>query len=268
MPSELMAARVEATPGTPAPYGLLSVATMPELGDRHELNGVTWRPYTCGEALTTTWCPPDGDPEPDPKEFVGVDPVYAPPVTVYYGYTCPPIGETLDEARAYARAGLTMGEGYALEQYVWSDLLAPIATDRTPVSGPVSVPQGVATIESYLAAEYGGVGIIHMPVGVAAVAGNGYVLLADGARRRTWAGNMVAIGAGYFANTGPDGEPAADGTAWLYASGPVVIRRENPDLKDTVDIVVNDRLVLAERTYVIGVECAVEAILVEVSCCC
>ncbi|MFH9016316.1 hypothetical protein ACH4C6_33650 [Streptomyces sp. NPDC017943] len=64
----------------------------------------------------------------------------------------------------------------------------------------------------------------------------------------------MIVGSGYSAaNFGPDGTPAAPGTAWLYISGPVVVRRGPIDVipdraGSSIDMRVNGRRVLAERT--------------------
>jgi hypothetical protein len=70
-------------------------------------------------------------------------------------------------------------------------------------------------------------------------------------------------------NTGPGNVPAAPGTAWLYITGPLVIRRglaeTLPDQNGSVNIRTNDRRVLAERTYVVATTCTVRAIQVVIS---
>jgi hypothetical protein len=72
-------------------------------------------------------------------------------------------------------------------------------------------------------------------------------------------------------NTGPDGSPAPAGTAWIYASGTVVIRRSeifvNPDtLAAALNRSTNEVLVLAEREIVITRECGTAAVLVSINC--
>lgn len=271
MPTTAQRTRVEAIPGTPSPYGLLSAATVLDSTDPHELLGIEWEPLSCATALTTDYC--NDDPEFDPTKVFdrgGVD--TAGPVTVYYGQDCPPMGRTFDEAATRVRSGLAIGEPAALEGWFETNVLSPAATDLTPAAGPMSPPQALAVLEGYLGVNYGGVGVVHVPIGLAAVFGAAGILLDKGARRETWAGNLVALGAGYEVNVGPvssSGDPtdAAADAFWVYITGPVTARREAVDVlargdRDALDIVLNDRYMLAERTWVLSYECAVAAIQV------
>jgi hypothetical protein len=128
-----------------------------------------------------------------------------------------------------------------------------------------------------MAATYGGVGVLHAPAATSALLARDYQMYISGVRMLTWLGNIVSLGAGY-GNTVPgtsgDPEPAPDGEAWLMISGPVIIRRQAVDVpggdegankfgSGVVDIILNDRYVLAERTSVVGVECDVFSILVD-----
>lgn len=132
----------------------------------------------------------------------------------------------------------------------------------------MSIAQGVAALEGCLAEIYGGMGTLHVPTGAAALLGCCNIAYVDGNRLSTLAGNCVVVGSGYSAaNSGPDGTPAPPGTAWLYISGPVVVRRGPIDLIPdnagaSIDRRVNTRRVLAERTYVPATTCTVCAVLV------
>ena len=271
MPTEAVATRVEAVPGVPAQFGLPSVWTLVPTVDPHELAGVRWQPLSCAGAYVTPWCPGDID-EPYPKDFDSPEVVYAPPVTVYAGDVCSPIGSSRDEAVARARTALMLGEPRALEEWVWANLLAAGAQDVTPATGAVGLAAGIGLVEGELGNLYGGIGVVHLPLSIMTPAGAAGALIQRGQRMVTWAGNLVAGGAGYYLNTGPDGEEAPAGEAWVYASGPVVVRRQDPpDVipdadNESIDITYNDRYVLAERTTVVGVECAIVATRVEVTC--
>jgi hypothetical protein len=274
MPEPFIGQRVEATPGAPLPYGLITAATPVLVTDLHDLNGVEWEPMSCAEAQTTSWCPP---PE-DPKLFTSGGLLQAQPVTVYYGYKCPPVGKPKPEADTYARAGLAIGEPRALEAWVQENVLVPAATNLTP-GGPLPVPSAVSLLEGTMAVAYGGVGVIHAPAGASALLAAEHQLVKEGARMLTWLGNRVALGAGYqAANLDPNGDPAEPGTFWLYISGPVTVLQEQPDLpgrqpsppsgveqawQGVIDTVLNDRYVLAERTSVVMVECGVFAVQIE-----
>src|SRR5690606_26062585 len=142
---------------------------------------------------------------------------------------------------------LALGEQQALEAAWQRTVLARDAVDLTPTAGPLSIAQGVAALEGALAESYGGVGTVHVPAGAAALLGCCRVAQEDPATGslRTLAGNCVVIGAGYSAeNTGPSG-PAEPGTAWLYVTGPVVVRRGPvdviPEAGPSVNTRTNDR---------------------------
>lgn len=259
---------VEAIPGTPLPFGLLSAATVLEPTDPHELNGVEWQPLSCADAHNTDWC--SDDPEFDyTKIFDRGETLYAPPVTVYYGRDCTTIGETAEEAETRARAGLAIGEARALEAWLWENTLTSEAVDLTPAAGAVELAVGIGILEGALAASYGGVGVLHSPANASAPMACNSQMYLSGGRMLTWLGNIVSLGAGYTntaIGSSGDPDPAETGEAWLMISGPVIIRRDGVnvpgDLNDGVDITLNDRFVLAERTSVVGVECGVFSILV------
>ncbi|WP_327415402.1 cupin [Streptomyces sp. NBC_01233] len=271
---------VEAIPGTPLPHGILgaSCTTVNDVTeDRiHELNGVEWLAMGC--CPVQDWPDPceeespgeESPGSPPQKEFCRPVTEHASPITVYAGAECSTLGWTYAEAREHAEASLALGEQQGLEAAFWRTKLAMDAVDLTPAAGPVSVAQGVAALEGCLAETYGGVGTLHVPAGVAALLGCCNVLREDpetGALR-TLAGNCAIIGAGYSAlNTGPGNIPAEPGTAWLYITGPLVIRRGPVDtVPDTagasVNYRTNDRRVLVERTFVVGTTCTVCAIQV------
>ncbi len=276
-----MRRRVEAIPGRPLPYGILGGCTdVIDVTDEHELLGVEWMALGCSPVRDTDWCPPEeslGDESPGEvspgalpgqKEFFPPIHEAADPVTIYAGVMCSTIGWSYQEAIDHVRASLELGEQQAVESAFWRYTLAPRAMDLTPAEGPVSIAQGVAALEGCLAESYGGVGTLHVPTGAAALLGCCNIAYVDENRLSTLAGNCVIVGSGYSAaNSGPDGTPAPPGTAWLYISGPVVVRRGPIDVIPdragaSIDRRVNDRRVLAERTYVPATTCTVCAVLV------
>jgi hypothetical protein len=273
-----MVKSVEAIPGTPLPHGLLGgCADVRDVTDVHELLGVEWLALGC--CPVQVWEDPclDGEespglaPEAAPpmKEFCRPQLEHAAPITVYAGAECSALGWSYAEARAHAEASLELGEQQAVEQGFWTSKLTVDGVDLTPSAGPVSVAQGVAALEGCLAETYGGRGVLHVPAGAAALLGCCNLVSEDPASGglRTLAGNCAIIGAGYSAaNTGPGNIPAPAGTAWLYITGPLVIRRGPaetlPDQSSSVNTRTNDRRVLVERTYVVATTCTVCAIQV------
>jgi hypothetical protein len=275
-----MRKRVEPIPGVPLPHGILNACTtVVDVEDAHELMGVEWMAFGC--CPVRQWVDPcfneespgeESPGEPTVKEFCRPEFEHATPISLYAGTECSTLGWTYEEAVAHARATMDLGEQHGLEAAFWSTRLTQDAVDVTPPEGPVSVAQGVAALEGCLAESYGGVGVLHVPAGVAALLGCCNLLREDPASGslRTLVGNCAVIGAGYSAmNTGPGGIPADPGAAWLYITGPVHIRRGPldvlPDRSASVNIRTNDRRVLVERTYVVGTTCAVCAIQVTVS---
>ncbi|MFD4314994.1 cupin [Streptomyces sp. NPDC058548] len=269
--------RVEAIPGEPLPHGILNACTnIRDVDDVHELLGVEWLSLGC--CPVNVWRDPclsdesPGEESPGPAEKVFCRPTaeHADPITVYSGAECSTMGWTYAEARAHAEAALELGEQEAVEAGFWADTLAMTADDLTPDAGPVNIAQGVAALEGCLAEKYGGRGVLHVPAGVAALLGCCNLVREDPATGglRTLAGNCAVIGAGYSAmNTGPGNLPAEPGTAWLYITGPVVIRRGPAETVPTrpaqsVNTRNNDRRVLVERTYVVATTCVVCAIQV------
>lgn len=261
MPSEGLRKWVEAVPGDPLPHGLLTgCTTVIDATDSHELLGTEWRPLSCADAHDTTWCPP-GDPAPEvpEKEFARPGICSAPPVAIYAGAECSTTGFSFAEARRQAAETLRMGEQRALEEWFMREVLCVTADDLTPAAGALSIAQGVGVLESWLGTEYGGRGLLHVPVGAGALLGD-VVHLIDGSPQ-TLVGNCVIFGAGYAVNVGPpDCTPADSGEAWLYATSPIRIRTEAPDDvpdedRQSVDILTNDRRVLVERGFVVEIAC-------------
>ncbi|QPL14047.1 membrane protein [Streptomyces phage TurkishDelight] len=276
-----MRKRVEPIPGTPLPHGILNTCTTVldvDVEDIHELMGVEWMALGCcpvrqwEDPCLTEESPGEESPGEAPqKEFCRPQFEHATPITLYAGSECSTLGWTHEEAVAHARATMDLGEQHGLEAAFWNSRLTTDVVDLTPPDGPLTVAQGVALLEGCLAEAYGGVGVLHVPAGAAALLGCCNLLHEDPATGslRTLAGNCAVIGAGYSAmNTGPGGIPAEPGTTWLYITGPVHIRRGPldviPNRSASVNIRTNDRRILLERTYVVGTTCTVCAVQVVV----
>ena len=127
-----------------------------------------------------------------------------------------------------------------------------------PAAGAVHITSGVGLLETWLGTTYGGEGVIHAPLGTAALMTRFSVtrIPREDECIRTLAGDSVVLGAGYSANQGPvadvnDPEPAPEGEAWLYITPPMRIRRDDRVIVQArqvqaVDTAVNDIRVLAE----------------------
>ncbi|MFF8931483.1 cupin [Streptomyces longwoodensis] len=263
--------------GTPSPFGLLGrCVDVVDADDLHELNGTQMVPLSCTAAHT--WqrdCPPPPTPNPASKTFDRPGLCEFDPVTVYAGATCSTFGMTQDEAVVHATETLRMGEQRALEEHFMVNALCTMAAsnDLTPAAGPLQVAQGIAVLEGWLAEQYGGKGLLHVPAGAAALLGCCNVVTAPTSGigcPQTLMGNGVVFGAGYAANVGgATCTQAPAGELWLYVTGPVRVRRGPLDVNPTteaqsIDTRLNDRYVLAERTSVIETACC-EAAAVRIS---
>jgi len=198
---------------------------------------------------------------------------------VYGGLTCKAIGldqtEMLDEAKAAFESNETVAVERAMmdtrfvadtEEYGGDPLDrwdAPV--DITPTAGAVSIKAGIALLESWIANNYSGMGTLHIPLTAASLILGVDGAVFDGNVLRTKLGSKIAAGAGYdYPNTGPDGDDADDGEAWLYVSGEVLVRKGEFVPKQAMDQSTNDVYVLGERGYIVAVDGPVAAIRVKV----
>lgn len=266
----------------PYKYGLFSVAQLPaEETDPHWQCGVEYEPFSCDKSQAVgDYCE---TPAPAPKVVAeGVDLVNGTPFTIFDGFNCKVVGRSEADIMERARQALALGERRAVEEAYWTGsqgnrprLADPSAVVLNAVPAPavadaLAPVAGLAALENYLGGNYGGTGIIHGARGTSALFARESLAYPDGTVLRTIVGTPLAFGGGYT-NTGPDGTPAPPGTAWLYATGNVVIRRSevwvNPDSVAQALNRVNNRVtLLAERTYVVTHECLLAAVLITINC--
>lgn len=273
----------------PLPYGLLGgCVPVVNATDPHQLNGTDMLSLGCAPAQAWQDCP-DVDPitgaftNPAAKTGVRPDTCSFEPVTAFTGADCSAFGLSYEEAREAALDHLRMGEQIVLERFFMQRGLAKFAmgNDLTPAEGALSICMGVGVLETWLAENYGGVGVIHAPVGTGTLFSGGRIVdfPRDGdACLETLAGNKVVLGGGYSANLGPytapltPGAVAPAGEAWLYITPAMRIRRDERFLPQreewqTMNTLVNDRSVLAESTFVAEVACCVAAaVRINLSC--
>jgi hypothetical protein len=259
-------ASVPRIPGRPSPHGLLGGCTeVITVSDVHELNGTNLMPSACGAGDPWTNCPPPEQPNPASKIFDPTVTCSFDPVTVYAGVRCATFGLTHEESQALALERLELGEQAGLEDWFMRNWLCTNAEDLTPVAGALSIAQGVGVLENWLALNYGGLGVLHVPAGAAALMSRFRVVPCCDPPIQTLMGNCVVLGAGYSANVGPaDPGPgcavAPSGEAWLYITPPVRVRRDERSSvirteAQAVDTRLNDRYALAETTFVVEVAC-------------
>lgn len=204
----------------------------------------------------------------------GVPLVTGDPFVAYAGYRCALPGRSLEDAAGRARSALEMSEQRQVENAYWTGALGNdtrlAGPDTVTVAGaggsPVSLADGVAALESHLGSTYGGAGVLHAGRGVATYAAGAQLVTRDGPALSTILGTRWVFGGGY-PGTGPDGAAPAEGSAWIYATGEVVVRRSEvfttpPEPAAGFDKSSNELLLMAERVYVVTHECVTAAALV------
>lgn len=258
---------IEAPAVSPAPGGLYAVADV-RVGDVHVgASGAQYLSENCGvsSSIEDPACVTADDRA--SKTFGEISVVSGEPFAVYKGVQCADIS---DDDSAWAEHGLELTEGIAVEQRVMQDTLSG-AVDLTPASGSaVSIARGIALLEGYAAANYGGVPVLHMGRSTATIGIAEDLLDADSNHvLSTPQGALVANGGGYELNLGPDGEEADEGTAWIYVTGAVVVTRTPVVTNRALGVSdfesrVNIQRALAERMVAVTAECIKAAVLVEV----
>lgn len=273
-------ANVEAPACTPPKFGLQSVVTLLDQDDSHELNGVIYQPNTC-VAPVGAWeavCPP-AVPATKTETDVVPDDVVGDPFHLYATRSCR--RSTLEAMKGEVAEDFERGEWRGIEREVWNRILAqPTSVILNTIPGPagaLSVTAAIAALESYTSENYSCRALFHSDRGVTPYAITDHQLVVVGGALSTFLGSAWAA---YTAspNVGPDGLPAPDGHAWIYASSGLVLRRfplsvqpEQPGQMLERDLatgqLTNEPFVLAERTYVPTVECGVAAVLVCLGTC-
>lgn len=290
MPDAGLRALVPPIVGEPSPHGLLGGCIPVENAtDMHHLNGTDMLEVGCNTTHPWQNCPTVTSGEfpwvnPAEKVFDRVGDCSFEPVTVYAGVECSTFGISFEEAGERALVQLRLGEQYALENWFMTRFLANAThtVDLTPGAGAVHIVNGIGILESWLGTNYGGAGVLHAPIGTAALLAMHHQIrsdINDETCPETLAGNSVILGAGYAANVGPIAPPgvppvAPAGEAWLYITPPMRIRRDTPNLVMNrewmgVNTTVNDRQSLAETTFVPEVACCkAAAVRVTLAACC
>lgn len=264
---------VNPPPITPHRFGLLSAALVIEETDPHFECGVVYQTTACATAVS--WvdvCPPD-TPVAKPE---GTQTALAEgtPFAVVANWDCGLLGMTMAEHEQAARDALICAEGRAVEEAYYSGsagndpyLADEPCTTLNTTGTAVSLYAGVGMLEEALGTDYCGVGIIHAPRALGAMASRFHQTFGAGAQLRTALGNLWAFGAGY-GNTSPAGVAAPNGVGWVYVTGMVTIRRSEifltpPTPVAGVDRATNQMEIRAERIYVITQEpCVCAAVAV------
>lgn len=288
---------VDPRPPPPAsPYGLLSAADLVDgAADGHWQAGIIWQSPCVTGGTTYDECivvsGTGGAPPPPPTKGVNVNLGLrgATPFTVYADYTCSPVGDDpLDRARGtlagvedwqVERAFWTGAAGG--QQTVWPRLQGgstPVAyqqgtslvTLQPPIvtgGGPWDASEALGVLEQLLGDCTRALGVVHVPrLALPALVAFGLVVR-NGARLETPAGNRVAAGAGYPGTSPLGAAPTAD-SAWLVGTGPVFAYRSavrsftRPESFNRAENTITG---VAERTYLVGFDCCAVAVAVNLT---
>lgn len=254
-------------------YGLFAVATGPlALPEKARGGGIQYETGTCvlPRAIEVECAPSDPAKviESTPDVIVGT------PFIVYSELACGTVGLGAERARTYLMERLRAGEQAVVENVFSTQAVgqSPGLSDNPNVQTVTAVTTGitdsVAVLEEAFYNVYGLPGTIHVPHVLAARLQEGGALRWDGRVWRTAAGSLVSIG--NYAGNEPDGDAPAAGLSWLYMTGQVTIWRTPdaevfiPPYEQSIDRITNQVAMVAEREYVITVDCAVFATAVTI----
>lgn len=259
---------VEAPNAVPYAYGAMSAYTVIDDPDGHNANGVFYQsPFCHGVNTFVDYCAGDTPNEKTPTDQDVSDVIAGCPFTLYAYLSCR--RTTLEAMLTDARKSLAIGEQRGVELNVWAQTLATSASTVVNASSSVddslSLTAALSALESAIANCYGGQATIHANRGVSAYAADHRLMEKRAGGAFTPVDSKWAFYAG-DPNTGPDGEAAPDGYAWVYATSQVTLRRFEviapQDVAHVLSYPTNEPVVIAERTYVPTVECCQFAALV------
>lgn len=178
------------------------------------------------------------------------------PFVLYAADPCV-LGRDAQLARTQLQTRFLAGEQNTVERVVESGELGNVPTlDEADVLAATTAPNladAIGMLEAWLAANWGGVGVIHAPRWLAPRAAWEAQLVTSGPRATTVLGSVWSFG--NYPGTGPTGQ-VPDTALWLYATPPVTVRRSaliEPAGWDTgaFDRRTNQAMLLIERVYVV-----------------
>lgn len=241
---------------TPKPVegGIFDAAQVVPLG-AHEAMGVTYEQVAAGVpteiAESTADCIKavvDRD-EFEGFTFVEGDPAFY----IFAGVTCNAFQSTDEEYAAKAGERLDAFKHLAVERHLWTNELPELATDIHP-AGAVKPKVGLGLLEEHAGLVYPFVPTVHFGRRVAVFLAGEDVLSYDAGDAALIGGAQISNGAGYVSRTGPGGVEAAEGEAWMYVTGQVVLREGALSSIPAHDPQTNTRIALAVRPYVVTID--------------
>jgi hypothetical protein len=281
-------------PFTSPSFDLLTTATQLEASNPKWKMGITWEPM-CPET-DGTYDPCTAVIDADGEAVPATDPAPkaetterrirgAVPFTAYSESDCSPVGQEWDTLGTRNQQSLIRSEARFVEDAFWTgtagtsgaatvfphlaadsevqdgeDLLQPTATVVTEI--PQTIEVGIGMLEAAMRECYPGVATLHVPIRLASLMAEAYLLTTRGSLAFTSSvGSKVVLGE--YPGTAPDGT-STPGVTWVYATGEVFFQREPaPHTFRPVESFnrdVNTLSMIAERTYVIGWDCCLLAI--------
>lgn len=179
--------------------------------------------------------------------------LFAPAWTVYAEVECQSMG--FDDAAAAARERLALAGHKAIEATWWE---LAFARSRQIGAG-ISLVEAIAELEHYIATNYAGLGLIHMPVYLAAWAGHDDVAFirdeGEFGRLHTLRGTPVVLGSGYPRQGDADGAGVA-----VMATGAVRLYTSGVEAVEVFDRRTNLKSAVAERTVAAADDCLEPAV--------
>lgn len=243
-----------------APYrhGLFSAAALVDPADQREFHaGVQWEPNLADSPAPFTSAAASHPDRPAKTVPGGVTVAQAGPVIrLYTGLEADLVGREDHVERARARLGLI--EQQSLEHYAWTGGAGNrprLADPATPVLGgaPVPMANGIGRLEEWISDQTGVLGVIWAPRWLAGTLAERLLVRPDSQRMIAPLGDPVIFA--HAPGTGPAGVAPAAGTAWLYATGPVMVRRSavlGPRLEQAHDRTTGTVFAIVERFYTVG----------------
>lgn len=229
-------APVQAQPAAPPRVGLVPQARVVNERDERWVGGFAYQPEGCAEAGTVDPCASGSKTISDNAANVEFE-----PFGVWAGYKCSAHGDIEQDWRGRAERALEACTSKQVEAEFWTGEIAQ-AMDAAPnrylasgdsdvlTDGAVPVNDALACLEQGLAeCGCGSRGMIHATRQIVTLWQAGGALRRDGNQILTVNDTIVVPGAGYD-GSGPDGQPAADGSVWAYATSLVDVRLSSIDV--------------------------------------
>lgn len=268
---------IQAPDPGPLRYGLFNVATGPlDMPNRVRQAGITYDPVGCGTSRAypadCTGSPPTKTFDPNTGESTAL------PFVVYSTIVCGSAGYTSDYLEAKVRRKLLATEQAGVEEALWSGAVGTSgALANTPtfqgggttiLTAAAGLHTAIGNLEDYAAANYGFEPVLHMETRLAERVGLGGAIRRDGNILRTPLGTPISFGGGY-PGTSPAAAAPAAGHAWIYITGHVTLWRA-PDVfvapaREVFDRSLNQYKLIAEREWLVAVDCFTAAIDVDLT---